>query len=172
MATPIHAVELRQNITEKLNEKQANKIIRNYTIAATGSGIVPIPVVAAAAITGIQVFMIKELCKLYEVPFQENQSGVILNSVIGSVATRILSMASLVVPGISAPMKGVSGAAIAGLYTATVGEFYKVHFQNGGNLENASISDISKYFIDEYKRGDISISSISNPVNVVKRMIG
>ncbi|MEM1121668.1 MAG: hypothetical protein AAGJ18_14550 [Bacteroidota bacterium] len=153
-------------------EKAANKIIRKYTIAATGSGLIPVPVLSAAVITGIQVLMTKELCALFGVDFENQKASVLLNAALGSAATRVVSMAALVVPGISAPMKGLSGAAIAGVYTATVGEFYKVHFQNGGNLENASIRELASYFVDEYQRGDISLNSIANPRDMFQRMIG
>lgn len=171
MATPIHAQELNKVVNKKLNRK-ADKAIRNYTIAATGSGIIPIPVVSATAITGIQVMLIKELCRLYNIPFTKKRMNVIINSVIGSMVTRLLALATVAIPGVSAPMKGLSGGAIAGIYTATVGEFYKVHFQNGGTLKDASIGDLSKYFLEEYQRGDISLSSITNPTNMMKRMIG
>lgn len=153
------------------HEAQANRIIRNYTIAATGSGIVPIPLISAAAVTGIQVLLIKDLCRLFEVPFNDRQVQVIVNSTLGSVATRIVAMAATIIPGISAPTKGLSGAAISGLFVATVGEFYKVHFQSGGTLEDASINDLRKYFIEEYKRGDISTNSLS-PISMIKRIFG
>jgi uncharacterized protein (DUF697 family) len=154
-----------------MHDEKANKIIRNYTIAATGSGLVPIPLISAAASTGIQVLMIRDLCRLFEVPFTSKQINVIVNSALGTIATRIVALATTVIPGISAPTKGLSGAAIAGLYVATVGEFYKVHFQDGGTLEDASINDLRKYFIEEYKRGDINTSSL-NPVSMVKRIFG
>lgn len=169
MATPIHAQELKAIVNKKF-DKKANKVIRNYTIAATGSGIIPNPVVSAAAITGIQVMLIKKLCELYNIPFTKKRIDVIINSVVGSVVTRLVALATVAIPGVSTPMKGLSGGAIAGLYTATVGEFYKVHFQNGGTLKDASISDISKYFLEEYQRGDISLSSITNPTSIVKTM--
>lgn len=154
-----------------LYDTKANKIIKNYTIAATGSGILPIPLVSAAAVTGIQFLLIRDLCKLFDVPFTNKRINVIVNSTLGSIATRLVAMAAVIIPGVSAPTKGLSGAAIAGLYVATVGEFYKVHFQDGGTLEDASLNDLKKYFVEEYKRGDINTSSL-NPINIVKRMFG
>lgn len=154
-----------------LHDERANKIIRNYTIAATGGGFVPVPVVSVAATTGIQFLLVKDLCNLYDVPFTERRVDVIINSALGTIATRLVALVTVIIPGISAPTKGLSGAAIAGLYTATVGEFYKVHFQNGGTLEDASISDLKKYFLEEFRRGDINLSSL-NPVSMIKRMLG
>ena len=93
-----------------------------------------------------------------------------MNSFLGCVTTRLIGIAAMAIPGISAPLKGVSGAAVAGIYTATVGEFYKVHFQNGGTLEDASLSDLTKYIAEEYNRGDINLSQISNPSKIFKNI--
>lgn len=154
-----------------IHDERANKIIRNYIIAATGGGIIPIPAVSTAAITGIQFFMVRDLCKLFDVPFTNRKINVLVNAALSSVVTQFAAMATKIIPGVSAPTKGLSGAAISGLVIATVGEFYKVHFQDGGNLDDASIGDLKTYFIEEYKRGDINASSL-NPINVVKRIFG
>ncbi|PHN04047.1 YcjF family protein [Flavilitoribacter nigricans] len=158
-------------IVPPIHDEKANKIIRNYIIAATGGSFVPIPVVSTAVITGIQFFLVRDLCKLYDIPFTSRKINVLVNSALGSVVTQVAAMATKIIPGVSAPTKGLSGAAIAGLYIATLGEFYKVHFQDGGTLEDASIGDLKKYFVEEYKRGDINASSL-NPINVVKRIFG
>lgn len=152
-------------------DKKANKIIQKYTLVATGSGFIPFSIISAATVTGIQVMLIKDLCHLYDVPFAKKRINVIINSALGSAATRLIAIAAVAIPGVSTPLKGLSGAAVAGLYTATVGEFYKIHFQKGGTLEDASIGDLTKYFVEEYKRGDLNLSSLTNPVNTIKRAI-
>lgn len=154
-----------------LYDVKANKIIKNYIIAATGSGIIPVPLLSGVALTGIQFLMVRDLCRLYEVPYDGKELRMTLNAALGTVVTQLAAMATIIIPGVSAPTKGLTGAAIGGLYIATVGEFYKVHFQDGGNLENASLTDLRKYFVEEYKRGDISTSSL-NPIHIVKRIFG
>ncbi len=153
--------------------KKADKIIKKFTIISTGSGLIPNPVASVGATVGAQLFMIKELCELFKVPFEEQQTAVLINSVIGGVLTKAISMfVSTVVPN-NSPTNGpdFSGAAICGLYTATVGEYYKDHFQNGGNLENATLSDLGDYFMAEIQRGDIGLNSLANPSSIMTRLI-
>lgn len=155
------------------NTHKADKMVKKYTIIATGGGLIPNPLAAVGATVGAQVFMIKELCELYKVPFAEQQTTLLINSVIGSVLTKALSVfVSTVIPN-ATPIGGpdFSGAAICGLYTATVGEYYKDHFQNGGTLEDATLKDLGNYFMAEIERGDIGISNFSNPSSIMKRLI-
>lgn len=155
------------------NNKKADKIVKKFTIIATGSGLIPNPVASVGATVGAQLFMIKDLCELYKVPFEEQQTKVLLNSVIGGVLTKAISMVvSAVVPN-GQPTTGpdFSGAAICGLYTATVGEYYKDHFQSGGNLDNATLKDLGNYFMAEIEKGDIGLSSFSNPSSIMKRLM-
>jgi uncharacterized protein (DUF697 family) len=160
-------------VPTNLYEEEAQHIIRKYTIIAAGGGLLPNPILSFAASTGLQMLMIRELCKLYHVDYDNNLAGVAVNSVAGSVATTGLSfVVSSFIPG-SNPVVGfdVSGAAIAGIYTATVGEFYKEHFQRGGTLQDASISDLGHYLLDEIQNGDLSMNSLTNPSYLVKHVM-
>lgn len=163
-----NAVE--QNQLQRL-EEPAVKIIRNYTIAAAGSGLIPFAAVSGTATTGIQVMMIKALCELFEVQFDGKVASTVVNAALGSLVIQGASIAvSGGIPGVVNPAKGLSGAILSGVYTATVGEFYKVHFQKGGTLEDASLLDIGKYFKAEVENGDISISNVANPMSFAKRI--
>lgn len=152
-----------------LYDDRANKIIRNYSLAASGSGLIPNPLISSTGVTAFQVLLIKDLCELYLVPFSEKKLNVVINSLLGSAAVRLITYATRFIPGISGPMKGLTGATISGIYTATIGEFYKVHFQNGGNLDDASIRDLSEYFVEEYNRGNISLGDITNFKAIIDR---
>lgn len=159
-------------ITQLLYDEESQKIIKKYTLLATGAGFVPIPVASSAAAVAAQVYMIKDLCEQFNIPFDKKTTSVVINSVIGSVLSKAISMAiNTVVPVSSLAGMDFSSAAISGLYTATVGEFYKVHFQNGGTLADASIGDLGKYFMEEIERGDIGISNLTNPTSFMKNLL-
>ena len=172
MSTTTEVAPVMEEMQLKRHEEEAAKIVRNYTIAAAGSGLIPFSILSGAATTGVQVMMIKDLCQLFNVEFDQKVVSTLITSIIGSALIQGASMAiSAGVPGVVNPMKGLSGAALSGVYTATVGEFYKVHFQKGGSLDDASIMDIGNYFRAEIENGDISMSSIANPVSLGKRIM-
>lgn len=163
---PTIAIENGMSVTKR--EKKAQKIIRKYLLLASAGGLVPVSLVSVGATVTTQVLMIRDLCSLYHVPFDEKMTTLLLNSTIGGVLTKAFSLAlSTLVPGGSVVGPDLSGAAICGIYTATVGEFYKVHFENGGNLQDASIRDLAKYFMAEIERGDIGLNSFTNPFKTI-----
>jgi hypothetical protein len=116
--------------------------------------------------------MIKDLCELYKVPFNQARNKVIINATVGSIVSKVLTSGLTMVPGMAGPIKGLMDAGIAGLYTATVGEYYKVHLQRGGNLENSSLKALGEYFIAEIQSGDITLNQLTSPSAIVKRMMG
>lgn len=169
--TPTIAIE--NGISIKKRDKKAQKIIRKYILFSTAGGLVPTPLISVGTTVATQVLMIRDLCHLYHVSFDEKMTTLLINSTIGGVLTKALSVAVSAALLGSKPTSGpdISGAAICGLYTATVGEFYKVHFDNGGALQDASIRDLAKYFMEEIERGDIGLSNLTNPFKTMTGLI-
>ncbi len=153
-------------------ENEAQRLIRSYVIAATGTGFLRNSVISTSGIFIIQMMLIKDLCRLFGVSFNKDLVRATVNSVLGSVMTRGITSALTAIPGFSGSVKGLSGAGIAGVYVATIGEFYKVHFQQGGTLDDVTLGKIGRYFREEIQSGDISIQSIRNPLAIVKRLFG
>ena len=60
---------------------KANKIIRIRSALAAGTGLLPFPVLDAAGITGIQLWMIRDLSRVYGIPFRKH----LAKSLIGSL---------------------------------------------------------------------------------------
>ncbi len=151
-------------------EKQAQRTIRKYVLLASGAGFLGRPLLSSAAIAGLQVMMVRDLCKLFDKPFDHQWLRVAIQSTTSSVFTQLLALGISRIPGMSRMASGFSGAGMAGVYTATVGEYYKIHFQNGGDLTDASLTELGNYFIDEFKRGDLSLTQFTNPLAIVDRM--
>ena len=161
-----------EEVAQRLYETEAKKVIKKYTLIATAAGVVPIPVISTAGVIAAQVFMVRELTQQFNIPFDEDRASVIINSAIGGVLSKVFAMTvDAVVPGSGVAGIDLSSGAISGIYTATVGEFYKVHFQKGGTLENASIGDLGNYFMEEIQRGDIGLNSITNPTQFMKSLV-
>lgn len=146
------------------NEELSQKIIRKYTLISAGAALVPYDFVDVVSSTAAQALMIKELCELYDISYSKKLANVAFWSATGTVATKIISaaVASVISKGSFGGID-LTGAAVAGIYTATVGEFYKLHLRDGGTLEDVNISDFADYFIEEIKRGDLSMATFTNP---------
>ena len=64
---------------------QAKKIIKRNTLYAAGLGFIPIPVLDALSITGIQIWMIRDIAKVYEIPFKRHIVKSFIGTVVGNL---------------------------------------------------------------------------------------
>jgi len=139
------------------NLPTANEIVRKNTYWAAGVGVVPIPVVDFLGVTGIQVKMLAELCKLYDVEFRKNLGKNLIGSLVGGAIPLGLSMpvASLVkaVPLIGSTLGAVSMPVLAGASTYAIGKVFVQHFECGGTLLTFDPEKVREYFAEQFKEG-------------------
>lgn len=164
-----------QKVVNRSDEKEnkSMSIIRKYTIASSGAALIPYDFVDVISSTVAQTMMIKELCSLYDVPFSNSLARVAFWSATGSALTKaITEVVSSVLSKTSNGQNGIdlTGAAVAGIFTASVGEFYKLHLRDGGTLEDIDITEFGNYFVEEVKRGDISMATFTNPKSLMNHL--
>lgn len=149
------------------HEKRSAKIIKKYTLASAAAGLIPVTGIDILGSAAAQFFMIRDLAELYSVS-TENLTQTAIYSVLGSTVAKLgTSLVASFLPGSGS---NLAGAAVAGIYTATAGEFYKLHFRDGGTLEDVSIGDFANYFIEEVQRGDINMSTFTNPTALLSHL--
>src|ERR1700753_3414862 len=76
--------------------KQALAIVKRNAGFGAVTGLIPLPLLDAFALTGVQVKMISELARIYEIPFSENAVKSYVGALIGGIV----------------PVSPISGAAI------------------------------------------------------------
>jgi uncharacterized protein (DUF697 family) len=132
-------------------------IIRKWTYAAAGVGLIPVPIIDLAAIVGIQLKMIADLSAHYGVEFNLNRGKAAIGALTGTVLSRQLApvAASLlkVIPIIGQFGGAVGMTATAGASTYAVGRVFDQHFASGGTLLNFDASKMKSYFSSEYEKG-------------------
>jgi uncharacterized protein (DUF697 family) len=109
-------------------------LIRQHVIWAIGAGLVPIPVVDVAAVTLIQMDMLKQLAALYEVDFQENLGRAFVSSLTGSTFALVGSTLIKAIPGVGSLIGGLSMSALAGASTYAIGKVAADSFAAGKSL--------------------------------------
>jgi uncharacterized protein (DUF697 family) len=132
-------------------------IIRKWTYAAAGAGLIPIPLVDLAAIAGIQLKLIADLSKHYGVPFNKNQGKAALGALTGAVVARqvtpIAASALKMIPIVGTVGGVVAMAGTAGASTYAVGRVFDMHFASGGTLLDFDASKVKSVFTREYEKG-------------------
>jgi uncharacterized protein (DUF697 family) len=147
----------------------ANNKVKNYVIAASGVGLVPVPLLDLAAIMGIQVDLMRSLCKLYEVPFQENLVRSLLTALVGGagavVAMTALSSLAKAIPVLGSVAGSAALSASAAGVTYATGQVFIDHFEAGGTLSNFDLSKAKQAFKDKVNQGTDYVKSLTSSKN-------
>ncbi len=135
-------------------EKHADTIIRNHIIWSMGAGLIPVPIVDFFAVSGIQLDMIRQICKVYEQDFKESEGKAIITSLTGSGLARMGAKAMIkMIPGIGSVLGGVTMAVLSGASSFALGEVFKKHFETGGTFLDFDVKRIKKMYNEKFEKG-------------------
>ena len=143
-------------MTEK--EKQSLKTVKNYMWWSMGAGLIPIPVLDLAAIASVQLKMLSEVSKVYEIPFEENRGKALISTLVGFVMERSVAFGSVssllkVIPGVGALAGAPTMALSCGAYTWALGKVFVKHFETGGTFLNFDPEQVKEYFKQQFEEG-------------------
>ncbi|MBP2227692.1 uncharacterized protein (DUF697 family) [Azospirillum agricola] len=135
---------------------KADEIVRKHAILAAGLGLIPVPVLDLAAISGAQYKMIRELADLYGVPASNDRLRSIVTALLGGGLPFLLSTGSLGAVAKSIPVVGtVVGIAVmpslAGAATLALGRVFTAHFRAGGKLLDLDVDELREHFHREFE---------------------
>jgi uncharacterized protein (DUF697 family) len=142
---------VKKTITDR--RKKANSIIKNHMIWSMGAGFIPVPIVDFFAVSAIQLDMIRQLCKIYEIDFKETEGKAFITSLTGAGLARLGARAVKFIPGIGSMVGGVTLAALSGGSTYALGEVFKKHFETGGTFLDFDPGRLKKYYNEKFEKG-------------------
>jgi uncharacterized protein (DUF697 family) len=112
----------------------ANKVVDRHRLYAAGGGLLPLPVASIAGVTAIVLRMVKQLSKLYGVPFERDRTRSLVVSIIGGAVPTGLGVATTstlawIVPG--GLLFGLAVSAVtAGALTRGIGLVFVESFES------------------------------------------
>lgn len=127
----------------------AQEIVKTHAMYAAGLGLIPVPVVDFAAITALELKMLRDLGNLYGVEFQQDRVRPIVASLIGGYSSTKLGYGmggSMLksVPFIGQALGMVSMPAFGAGLTYAIGKVFIKHFASGGTFLNFNHAIFSK----------------------------
>ena len=136
---------------------EAGNIIRNHSLYAMGAGLVPVFILDIVAVTAVQVEMIKNLCDLYEKPYEQTKGKAIVTALAGTTLARVgvsgvASLAKLI-PVVGSVVGGATLAVTAGATTFAIGEVFRQHFERGGDLFDLDPEEFNAFYQEQLKKG-------------------
>ncbi len=105
----------------KARMKEAEEAIRSHVVWAAGAGLMPLPLVDLVGVTAIQIGLLKNLARIYEVDYTGAQGKAFVSALTGSTLAKIGSSAVKALPGIGALLGGLSMSALSGASTFAIG---------------------------------------------------
>jgi uncharacterized protein (DUF697 family) len=124
--------------TDALRDERASQLVDRLSLWSGAAGLVPLPLVDMAAVGGVQLYMLRRLSEIYEIPFSENLSKSILSSFAGAVvpATTAATAGSIMkgVPIVGTVIGVLTMPAVAAGATWIIGKVFIKHFASGGTL--------------------------------------
>jgi uncharacterized protein (DUF697 family) len=145
------------NMSEK--DVVAQDIVEKYMWWAVGAGLIPVPLVDLAAVTAIDLKMIKELSVEYGVEFDEDRGKAIVASLTGGVTSGVIARSMGVITFLKAiPLVGQSVAALSmsifgGAATYAIGKVFIQHYASGGTMLDFDTETVRKFFSEQYQKG-------------------
>jgi uncharacterized protein (DUF697 family) len=134
-------------------ETRAMKVVKTWSQWSVAAGIVPVPLMDVALVSGIQVKMIYDLCQIYNVSFEKKSalavaSGLVGGSLSAGVARMAGEMALKTIPYVEQVLQPTLSFAT----TYSMGYVFVKHFENSGTLVNFDASKMNLYFQEQFEK--------------------
>ena len=136
---------------------EATSIVNTYMGWSAGASFIPLPFADLAAVTLVQVKMVSDLAKLYEVPFSRNVVKTIIASLLGSLVpagvARGASSLIKAIPGVGTVLGALTSPVFTTASTYAIGKVFIRHFEAGGNVMNLDPDSIRDHFKSDFEEG-------------------
>lgn len=147
-------LKLEGKMDSKKQKTAANSIIRNHIIWSMGTGLIPLPFVDFFAVSAVQLDMVRQLSKVYEIDFKETEGKAVITSLTGSGLAQLGKRAAIkLIPGIGSIVGGIAMSVFSGASTYALGEVFREHFETGGTFLDFDPGRLKKYYQEKFEKG-------------------
>ena len=135
--------------------KHADTVVRNHVIWSMGASfLIPIPIADVFAVSALQLDMIRQLSRVYDIDFAETHGKAIITSLTSSTLARAGARSLIkLVPGIGTLIGGVTVSIFNGASTYALGEVFKRHFDSGGTILDFDTERLKKLYKEKFEKG-------------------
>jgi uncharacterized protein (DUF697 family) len=144
---------------------RAGQAIHRNVLWALGGGVLPLPLLDVAAVTAVELKLLKELADIYQVEFSPGIAKKIVYSLlanIGLVGVGTVIGISFIkfVPFLGMSLGFISVSALVGAFTDSLGQTVLLHLEAGGTLQDFSPTAMGAYFRNRFKRAKTEVKEM------------
>jgi uncharacterized protein (DUF697 family) len=150
---------------QTLQASTADDTVRKHMWGALAIALIPYPWVDMAALSALQLNMLNNLAKLYQVEFSKERGKSLIAALAGgsaaaSIAANVGSLFKAV--PLYGLIQSVGSATLYGASTYAVGKVFIQHFESGGTFLNFDPEKVKEYYGRYYIDGASEISKPSS----------
>jgi uncharacterized protein (DUF697 family) len=143
-------------VTEK--EERGLKTVKKYMWWSMGAGLIPVPILDLAAVSGVQLKMLADLSEIYDVPFEKSRVKAVVGSLIGSVVPGAVSYGAFgslckTLPVVGAVAGTTTMVLFCGASAWALGKVFIQHFESGGTFLDFNPEQVKDYFKAQFEEG-------------------
>lgn len=144
-----------------LRDDEANSVVRNHVIWSMGAGLIPVPVADFFAVGAIQLDMVRQLSRVYEIEFKETEGKAIITSLTSSGLARLAARTIVkFIPGAGSFIGGMAVSVLSGASTYALGQAFKKHFDTGGTFLDFDLARLKKVYDEMFEKGKQVVTDI------------
>ncbi|MBK9337034.1 MAG: DUF697 domain-containing protein [Lewinellaceae bacterium] len=128
---------------------KADEIIKNHVGFSMGAALVPFPGADLLAVSAVQLNMLRQLAKLYNIGFLDTLGKNVISAVAGSGVARLGASLVKAIPGVGTVVGSLSMPALSGASTYALGQVVARHFQKGGTLHDLDFPNARQEYTKE-----------------------
>jgi uncharacterized protein (DUF697 family) len=144
---------------EAVQEKEIDGVIKRHVYWAIGAGLIPIPVADIAAVSAIQLDLLKQVCSFYDIDYSEETGKswitALATSTMSAFLAKIGASALKAIPVVGTIAGAASMSVVSGASTYALGRAFANHFESGGtfrDINKEKIKEIYEESLDEGKK--------------------
>ncbi|MGE0445304.1 MAG: YcjF family protein [Vicinamibacterales bacterium] len=136
-------------------ELGALQIVNRHSLYAGGVGLIPLPIVDMLGTMAVQVHMLSDLSKHYDIPFAANRVKSLLTALIGGIvpgglASGIVAPLVGAIPVVGGVLSGFALPATQAAVTLAAGKVFIQHFESGGTFLDFDPEKVRDHFKQEF----------------------
>ncbi len=134
-------------------QAKASEIIRNHVGFSLGAALVPFPGADLLAVSAVQLNMLRQLAKLYDIGFLDSLGKNVISAVAGGGIARLGASLIKAIPGVGTIIGELSMPVLSGASTYALGHVIASHLHNGGTLNDLDLKYARKNYEEEIENG-------------------
>jgi uncharacterized protein (DUF697 family) len=148
-----HEKSFSKAMSQEEKQAKASEILKNHVGFSLGAALIPLPGADLLAVSGVQLNMLRQLAKLYNVSFFDSLGKTIVSAIVGGSAARLGASLVKAIPGVGTIIGELSMPILSGASTWALGRTVANHLHRGGTLENLDLTKARQTYETEIEEG-------------------